>query len=55
LDPNRLDPTEISAADTQMINIQDMARMAQDGISVEISGEWDTSETDGPKNKKKKP
>lgn len=55
LDPSKPDPTEISAADTQMINIQDMARMAQDGIAVEISGEWDTSGTDGQKNKKKKP
>jgi hypothetical protein len=32
-----------SAADTQTINVKDMARMAQAGINVEVSGEWDTS------------
>jgi hypothetical protein len=26
-----------------MINIEEMARMAQDGIEVGVSGEWDTS------------
>ncbi len=34
---------ELSAADTQMINIREMARMAQEGVDVEVSGEWDTS------------
>jgi hypothetical protein len=27
-----------------MINIKDMARMAQEGVDVGVSGEWDTSE-----------
>jgi hypothetical protein len=33
-----------SASETQMINIKDMARMAQEGVDVGVSGEWDTSE-----------
>lgn len=37
------DPS-FSASETQMINIQDMARMAQEGVDVGISGEWDTSD-----------
>jgi len=41
-----------SASETQMINIQDMARMAQDGVDVGISGEWDTSEPLPDKRKK---
>jgi predicted RNA-binding Zn-ribbon protein involved in translation (DUF1610 family) len=32
-----------SVADTQTINVRDMARMAQEGIDVGVSGEWDTS------------
>lgn len=32
-----------SVADTQTINVRDMARMAQEGIDVDVSGEWDTS------------
>lgn len=32
------------AGETQMINIEEMARMAQEGVDVGISGEWDTSE-----------
>ncbi len=35
-----------SAADTQTINVREMARMAQEGIDVEVSGEWDTSGSD---------
>jgi hypothetical protein len=35
--------TGLSAADTQTVNIRDMARMAQDGVDVSVSGEWDTS------------
>ncbi|MGB6066702.1 MAG: hypothetical protein WBG50_18005 [Desulfomonilaceae bacterium] len=34
-----------SVADTQTINIREMARMAQEGIDVEVSGEWDTSDS----------
>jgi hypothetical protein len=41
-----------SAADTQMVNIQDMARMAQEGIDVAASGEWDTSKTQKRRSKK---
>ncbi len=32
-----------SADDTQMVNIDEMARMAQEGVDVSISGEWDTT------------
>ncbi len=32
-----------SVADTQTINVKEMARMAQEGIDVDVSGEWDTS------------
>jgi hypothetical protein len=29
--------------ETQVIKLREMARMAQDGIEVGVSGEWDTS------------
>jgi hypothetical protein len=28
-----------------MINVGDMARMAQEGVDLAVSGEWDTSES----------
>jgi hypothetical protein len=31
--------------DTQTVNLGEMARMAQDGIDVGVSGEWDTTGT----------
>lgn len=34
--------TEESAGDTQMVNIAEMARMAQEGLDVAASGEWET-------------
>lgn len=37
-----------SAADTQLINIGDMARMAQEGVDVGVSGEWDTASSRDP-------
>jgi predicted RNA-binding Zn-ribbon protein involved in translation (DUF1610 family) len=37
------DSCSTSVADTQTINVKDMARMAQEGIEVDVSGEWDTS------------
>lgn len=40
-----------SADDTQMVNIDEMARMAQEGIDVTISGEWDTSFEGKPRRK----
>lgn len=36
-------PSAPSVADTQTINVRDMARMAQQGVDLEVSGEWDTS------------
>jgi hypothetical protein len=34
---------ELSAADTQMLNIKEMARMAQEGVDPSaVSGEWVT-------------
>jgi DNA replicative helicase MCM subunit Mcm2 (Cdc46/Mcm family) len=44
LDPFKSETSDLSAADTQTINIQEMARMAQEGIEIEISGEWNTAE-----------
>lgn len=35
--------TALSGADTEMLSVADMARIAQDGVDVSISGEWDTS------------
>jgi hypothetical protein len=35
-------PESPSPADTQMINLSDMARMAQEGLDTAASGEWDT-------------
>jgi hypothetical protein len=37
------DTAELSAADTQMLNISEMARMAQEGVDPSaVSGEWVT-------------
>ncbi len=52
LDPSPTDVPEVSTADTQMINIEEMARMAQEGIEIETSGEWDTSSPKGPEKKR---
>lgn len=38
-------------SDTQMVNLQDMARMAQDGVGVTSSGEWNTEELEGKSEK----
>jgi hypothetical protein len=38
--------------ETQLVSIQEMARMAQDGVDMEVSGEWDTAD---PENRKTKP
>jgi hypothetical protein len=40
-----VDQNEVSgpaAGDTQLINIGEMAQMAQDGVDLGVSGEWDT-------------
>lgn len=34
--------SEESAGDTQMVNIAEMARMAQEGLDIAASGEWET-------------
>jgi predicted RNA-binding Zn-ribbon protein involved in translation (DUF1610 family) len=46
----------LSPSDTQMINVSDMARMAQEGVDLAVSGEWDTSKSvrRESKNKPKK-
>ncbi len=55
LDPTHLETSETSTADTQTINIKEMARMAQEGIDVEISGEWNTADpSEATKNRDKK-
>jgi hypothetical protein len=41
-----------SLEETQTINLEDMARMAQTGVDVSISGEWDTSEPNEAKERK---
>jgi hypothetical protein len=38
------DPSIITSADTQTVNIHDMARIAQEGIQVGVSGEWDVED-----------
>jgi len=40
-----------SLEETQTIKLEDMARMAQTGVDVGISGEWDTSAADETKEK----
>jgi hypothetical protein len=52
LEPSPIDVPEVSAADTQMINIEEMARMAQEGVEMETSGEWDTSDPKAPEKKR---
>ena len=55
LDSTHLETSETSTADTQTINIQEMARMAQEGIDVEISGEWNTADpSEATKDRNKK-
>jgi hypothetical protein len=41
-----------SLEETQMINLEDMESMAQKGVDVSVSGEWDTSLAD-PDGKRK--
>jgi len=36
------------ASDTQMVSLDEMARMAQEGIDPSVSGEWDTADPDRP-------
>ncbi len=52
LDPSPMGIPEESVADTQTINIEEMARMAQEGIEIETSGEWDTSNPKGTEKKR---
>lgn len=33
---------EETGTDTQMVNVSEMARMAQEGLDIAASGEWDT-------------
>lgn len=47
------DPSMITPADTQTVNIQEMARIAQEGIDVGISGEWDTTQNVKPSERSK--
>jgi hypothetical protein len=42
------DPSIVTPADTQTVNIREMARIAQEGIGVGISGEWDVSKEAKP-------
>jgi hypothetical protein len=42
------DPSIVTQADTQTVNIREMARIAQEGIEVGVSGEWDVSDDAKP-------
>jgi hypothetical protein len=42
------------ADETQMVSLQDMAQMAQDGVKLDVSGEWDTSTSPLDPTRKKK-
>lgn len=46
--------SEVSAGDTQMVNIAEMARMAQEGLEIGVSGEWDTSSEPSPAGRDRK-
>jgi len=37
------------ASDTQLVSLDEMARMAQEGIDPSVSGEWDTAVPHNPK------
>lgn len=39
----KVESTPETPEDTQMVNIAEMARMAQEGLDIGVSGEWDTS------------
>ncbi len=39
----KMESTPETPEDTQMVNIAEMARMAQEGLDIGVSGEWDTS------------
>jgi len=41
-----LDPL---SSDTQLVNLSDMARMAQEGVETTTSGEWDTKDNESGK------
>ncbi|MFC1834273.1 hypothetical protein ACFL2Q_06005 [Thermodesulfobacteriota bacterium] len=44
------EPRKITGPEeTQMINVREMARMAQEGVDVSISGEWDTTKVPAKK------
>jgi hypothetical protein len=45
-------PLPFEAGETQTVSIKEMARMAQDGLDVSTSGEWDTAGTAQPRGKK---
>lgn len=36
-------PDDALTTDTQLVNLDEMARMAQEGIDPSVSGEWDTA------------
>lgn len=53
IDPaQEADDNRIGNEETQMVNLQEMARMAQEGVTVEVSGEWDTSQEEQEKGDK---
>ncbi len=38
------EPTQPDLSDTQTVDLREMAQMAQEGVGVDTSGEWDTGE-----------
>lgn len=41
-------PDSPDSESTQMVNLEEMARMAQNGVDVGVSGEWNTETPKSP-------
>jgi len=53
ISPSDTEDAYLAASETQTINIEEMARMAQDGVDIGVSGEWDTAFGPDPGSDKK--
>lgn len=40
--PDKKERPAPASDETQMVDLKQMARMAQNGVELEVSGEWDT-------------
>lgn len=52
VNPLQTQDEPLEPSETQMINLDEMASMAQEGIDVGVSGEWDTRGPSEPRGKK---